>query len=110
MTLNLSNLATDRADDPDWDWTQTYSAQVVQRYGARLGAVDHLKVKRHDHRDGIPWDMLQRIKNEVLGTDVLAVEFYPPADEVVNGVNMRHLWVVPEPLEAWYRDISLSRP
>jgi hypothetical protein len=55
----------------------------------------HLKVQRTDGRDGITWDELQKIKDECLGPEATAVEFYPPADGVVNELNMRHLWEVP---------------
>lgn len=50
-----------------------------------------------DWRDGITWDELQRVKNECLGPDVWCVECYPPASEVVDVNNMRHLWVLDEP-------------
>lgn len=47
--------------------------------------------------DGITWDELQRIKNEVGFEKFAAVEIYPPVDQVVNVANMRHLWVLPIP-------------
>lgn len=56
----------------------------------------HLKVQRTDGKDGITWDELQQIKDEYLGPEVAAVEFYPPANRVVNDLNMRHLYEVPE--------------
>ncbi len=56
----------------------------------------HLKVQRTDGRDGITWDQLQQIKDERLGPEVAAVEFFPPAAHVVDELNMRHLWEVPE--------------
>ncbi|MGO8746204.1 MAG: hypothetical protein ACLQNE_09460 [Thermoguttaceae bacterium] len=52
-------------------------------------------MQRTDGGEGITWDELQQIKDEYLGPDVSAVEFYPPADGVVNELNMRHLWEVP---------------
>lgn len=54
----------------------------------------HLKVWRDDDRDGITWDELQAVKDEVFGPDAWCVEHYPAADDVVNEVNMRHLWIV----------------
>lgn len=45
------------------------------------------------------WHDMQRIKNEIAGITATAVEVYPPAHEVVDGANMYHLWVLPEPLE-----------
>jgi len=100
---------TDQPDDTDWDWSQTYSAQVVQSYSSLFGFVDHLKVRRHDGQDVIAWDVLQRIKDDLLGSDMLAVEFYPPQEEVVNDVNRRHLWAGHLGLVEYYREISLRR-
>jgi hypothetical protein len=71
-----------------------FQVQVLE-VQAPWGWSRHLKVQRTDGRDGITWDDLQKIKDEYLGTDVAAVEFYPPATRVVNELNMRHLYEVP---------------
>jgi hypothetical protein len=55
----------------------------------------HIKVRRGDGQDGIPWDDLQEIKNEIAGPEARAIEIYPAASELVNETNIRHLWVVP---------------
>jgi hypothetical protein len=82
------------------DWRYDYEAQIRLTETPR-GAVRHLTIKRRSGKDGIPWDVLQRIKNEMLGEDCTAVEVYPPQREVVNEVNMRHLWDVDELFGAW---------
>lgn len=74
-------------------WRDTYEAKVSLTL-LSVGGLRHLRVTRIDGRDGIPWDDLQVIKNELLGEDVLAVEIYPPAAQLVNELNMRHLWEV----------------
>lgn len=51
----------------------------------------------------ITWDELQRIKREVGMGDKYAIEIYPRDREVVNVANMRHLWVLDEPLShGWF--------
>ncbi|MEI9693262.1 DUF7694 domain-containing protein [Atlantibacter hermannii] len=56
-------------------------------------------------KDGISWDTLQEIKNAVGYADRDAVEIFPAERDVVNVANMRHLWILPEPLPfAWRRD------
>jgi len=55
----------------------------------------HIKVRRRDGQDGIPWDDLQEIKNEVAGEEAVAIEIYPAAQDLVYEENIRHLWVVP---------------
>ena len=76
------------------DWSGEFDAQVTESR-TPIGWVRHLRVKRHDGRQGISWDVLQSIKNELLGSDALAIEFYPPAHNVVDETNTRHLWEVP---------------
>lgn len=40
------------------------------------------------------WHEMQRIKDEIAGEDATAVEVYPPRDQIVDGANMFHIWVV----------------
>ena len=72
------------------NWIKKYAVQVCH-CEASWGMTEHLKVKRRDGKDGISWDTLQQIKNDVLGGDICAVEIYPPENEVVNEVNMKNL-------------------
>lgn len=54
--------------------------------------------------EGVSWEELQSIKNEVGYQLHDAVEIYPAATDVVNVANMRHLWVLADPVEfAWRR-------
>ena len=49
-------------------------------------------------KDDISWDALQQIKSSVGYADLDAVEVYPSDDSVVNVANIRHLWILPEPI------------
>ena len=69
-------------------------SKVLTVYGP-YGPCRHLRVWREDGGDGIPWDHLQQLKDHALGAETWAVEVYPPAERVVNEINMRHLWEVP---------------
>lgn len=55
-----------------------------------------MKVRRASGLGGISWDTLQKLKNEHLGPDACAIEFFPPEYNTVDELNMRHLWEVPE--------------
>jgi len=59
------------------------------------GDVIHLFLRRHDQQPMI-WRDAQRVKNELVGTDRVAVEVYPAADRVVDDANIYHLWVLPK--------------
>lgn len=54
----------------------------------------------------IPWEDLQRLKAEAGYADYDAVEVYPADKDVVNVANMRHLWVMFEPLDFAWRGIA----
>lgn len=55
----------------------------------------HLSVKRHDQQPlRRHWADMQRIKNELLGTNCEAVELYPKEGRLVDTANQYHLWGV----------------
>jgi hypothetical protein len=61
-------------------------------------------------KDGITWDELQEIKNQLGFEDKWAVECYPPPNHVQNVSNMRHLWILPEPPTFGWRNHSDRQP
>jgi hypothetical protein len=51
----------------------------------------------------IPWDDLQRCKRETGHGDWYGFEIYPRDRDLVNVANMRHLWLLAEPLAiGWF--------
>jgi hypothetical protein len=55
-------------------------------------------------QDGLTWDELQEIKRQCGYGDWYGVEVYPRDCDVVNVANLRHLWVMPEPLHiGWFK-------
>lgn len=82
------------------DWRFTYEVSIgLSLWPSKDGiGIRHLRVWRRDGKDGISWDVLQCIKNDTLGPEVLAVEVFPPHEQLVDSVNMRHLWEVPSDL------------
>jgi hypothetical protein len=59
--------------------------------------VRHLAVSSLSQERPTWWEM-QRIKNELAGPTLTAVEVYPPQTQVVDGADMFHIWILPEPL------------
>jgi hypothetical protein len=54
--------------------------------------------------DGIAWDELMEIKRQLGMGDKYAIEVLPQDKEIVNVANMRHFFVLPEPLQyGWFR-------
>lgn len=59
------------------------------------GEVDHLWIRRHDGDAPRSWPDLQRIKDDLLGANRVAVEVFPAAAEVIDQAPMAHLWSPP---------------
>ena len=61
------------------------------------GTIEHLMISdRKGRKISDHWKFLQKVKNEILGEDRLAVEIYPPTSELIDEVNAYHLWVFPK--------------
>lgn len=84
---------------------ETYSVQLFQH--PNKPGIDHLCVKRHDAGTEIPWTDLQRIKDRIAtdGRERWAIEVFPPALDVIDNYNLRHLWVMPV---GWLPPVDLS--
>lgn len=80
---------------------------LVQIFTAPLPCVCRLSINRTsingaDWSADIPWEDLQRLKNEAGYATRDAVEVFPSNQDVVNVANMRHLWIMDEQLGfAW---------
>lgn len=83
------------------EWTPTcyvnnrYSVQVSTTPIGYGQSIIHLWIRAHDGTMPRSWSDLQRIKNDLVGPDRLAVEVFPPVSELVDQANMAHLWVYP---------------
>lgn len=105
---------------PNHEWPERYRSDpnaplrvwrsrdyLVQEFRAEAPACVRLSVNRTTltgdrWNDNLTWDELQDIKAQCGYPMADAVEVYPPAGDVVNVANMRHLWVLREQLPfAW---------
>ncbi len=67
---------------------------VVEGYSVRVYA-DRIAIQS-SKPDAISWEILQRVKRQVIG-EVFAIEVFPAVEsDVVNLRNTRHLWFGPE--------------
>lgn len=72
-----------------------HDEQHRARVHSQDGVVYLLSIHRRDGQPERDWPALHRIKNELAGPDITAIEIYPPADEVVDFANAYHLWCCP---------------
>lgn len=78
--------------------TTAYRNKVFSVLWRNAGdGVVHLAVSSLTGERPTFWEM-QRIKDDLAGSHATAVEVYPPHDEVVDGADMFHIWVLPMPL------------
>ena len=82
-------------DEAVWRNDQ-YVVHVTRRAtGEHAGTVEHLSIRRVDRAAAQDWRHFQRIKDEIAGPDVEAVELYPARARVVDNANQYHLWCFP---------------
>ena len=84
---------------PDFMVQQVAESNGVIRLTINIVALDG----ESRWQDGITWDDLQQIKNAVGFSEYDAVEVYPRQCDLVNEANLRHLWILPEPLPFIWR-------
>jgi hypothetical protein len=59
------------------------------------GIVEHICIRNASNTD-IPWSEKQRIKNELFGKDVTAIEVFPRDNRLIDEAGMYHLWILPD--------------
>lgn len=74
-----------------------YVVSVERRDG---GTVSVLSIHRRDRKPIRDWRHMQRIKNDVAGPEVEAVELYPAESRLMDTANEYWLWCLP-PGERW---------
>ena len=78
----------------------TIDVIIVPDLATPIGMVTIMSVYKKDGTEiRENWDYLQNVKNEVFGNGVQAVEVYPKVTKVVNKMNIRHLWILPDGFE-----------
>tara|TARA_R110002020_G_scaffold285795_4_gene501313 strand:+ start:1178 stop:1708 length:531 start_codon:yes stop_codon:yes gene_type:complete len=62
----------------------------------RPGGWTHLSIKNLDRSSRHDWRDFQDIKNQLVGTEVEAMELYPAESRLLDECNQFHLWCLPE--------------
>jgi hypothetical protein len=72
-----------------------YIVMIDDNAGIKGVAAIKAMVQRHDDKP-IPghWREPQDIKNEIFGSEAMAVEFYPPESEFTDVANIYWLWII----------------
>ena len=84
-----------------------YDAPPFGGVEVRRLTVNRVTIQQDGHwEQDIPWEDLQRCKRETGHGDWYAVEVYPRERDIVRVCNMRHLWLLAEPLDiGWFEEL-----
>ena len=85
--------------DPKYWPDQIFSNNkfIVQIFLGRrtIGGVayDKAMIRRSDAHPVVAWGDLQRVKDEVFGPEIEAIQFFPKRSELIDAANLYWLWV-----------------
>ncbi|HEY6912485.1 MAG TPA: hypothetical protein VI356_24100 [Myxococcales bacterium] len=92
-----NNRAWAEAGAARWFANSIYVVRMIALRGEPpFGTTVCLTIRTHDHQARHDWRELQRIKNDLMGKTVEAVEVYPSEERVVDNSNYYHLFCFPQ--------------
>ena len=71
------------------------NADFLVRESVYKGKCTYISIKRKDKKAIHDWRHFQQIKNELVGTEVEAIEIYPRESRLHDTVNQYHLFCLP---------------
>ena len=71
--------------------------EFIEAGGVVRLSINRTKLNGNRWLDGIAWEEIQAIKNELGFFAQCAVELYPPVLDEINVGNMRHIWLLEQP-------------
>lgn len=70
-----------------------YIVQVFTNKMRNFKLYDKILIRRSDSKPIYSWQDLFRIKNEIFGPEVEAIQFFPPVSKLVDEANLYWLWI-----------------
>lgn len=95
---DYTNIAQDDDELIEGVYTDENGEFIVEKHKIPNNPpfIYRLAIKRADKAICHSWNVLQEIKNAIVGEEVIAIEVYPKQSEVTDTSNMYHLWVIKE--------------
>lgn len=84
--------------DRYWESDDGYNV-MSRAIKTEWGVVEHITIKRTEGglwSGDIPWSVKQEIKDELFGIRSTAIEVFPAKKNLVDVVDVYHLWVLPK--------------
>lgn len=74
-----------------------YTVMIYDGSMTTAGPVTRALIQNHfDEPIKNHWSEIQRIKNEVFGPEVTAIEYYPAESQLINQHNIYWIWIFPQ--------------
>ena len=74
-----------------------YTIMIYDDTKVSTGTAIKCLIQKHDDTPILNhWSEIQKIKNEIFGKEVVAVEYYPAESELINEYNIYWIWIFPE--------------
>lgn len=99
--ININtDLGEDRTPNLINGWLNNIFSVQEYHYGGSEARNDYfhwprIMVKRHDSKPTVTWAEMQRIKNELFGPEMMAIQLFPQESELVDVANMYWMYLVP---------------
>lgn len=79
---------------PDFVWQNNkYIVQVFLGEHRKNRTYDKAMIRRSDAKPIDSWSDLQRVKNEIFGPEIEAIQFFPPQSELIDDANLYWLFI-----------------
>jgi hypothetical protein len=74
-----------------------YTVMIYDNKETTHGPATQVLIQNHTDTPIIKhWSEIQRIKNEIFGPEVMAIEYFPPESELINQHNIYWIFIFPE--------------
>ena len=74
-----------------------YTIMVYDNSITTAGHAIKALIQKHDDTPILNhWSEMQKIKNEIFGKEVTAIEYYPAESNLINDHNIYWMWIFPE--------------
>jgi hypothetical protein len=73
-----------------------YTIMVFDNHNVSTGTATRVMIQKHDDTPILNhWAELFKIKNEIFGDEIVAIEYYPAKSELIDDHNIYWLWIYP---------------
>ena|ERR1700761_3374936 len=74
---------------------ETYEVMISDNAETTKGNATVAFISRYDYNP-VSWAEMQKIKNEIFGEEITAIEYYPPNKTLIDNVNVYWMWIFDE--------------